>query len=59
MNNYTINHLFEFWKYIGLQGDFFTNECDYKYSYPCNMSWPSKVFSIDSKGLDFEQLSYL
>tara|TARA_R110000772_G_scaffold109635_2_gene212919 strand:- start:1905 stop:2633 length:729 start_codon:yes stop_codon:yes gene_type:complete len=56
MNNYIIDHLFEFWEYIGLQGDFFTNESGFKYSYPSNMSWPSKVFGIDSERLDFEQL---
>ena len=56
MNNYIIDHLFEFWEYIGLQGDFFTNESGFKYSHPSNMSWPSKVFGIDSERLDFEQL---
>ena len=56
MNNYSIDHLFEFWEYIGLQGDFFTNESGFKYSHPSNMSWPSKVFGIDSERLDFEQL---
>lgn len=56
MNNYIIDHLFEFWEYIGLQGGFFTKESGFKYSYPSNMSWPSKVFDIDSERLDFEQL---
>lgn len=56
MNNYIIHHLFEFWEYIGLQGDFFTNESGFKYSHPSNMSWPSKVFGIDSERLDFERL---
>jgi len=56
MKNYFIDHLFEFWEYIGLQGDFFTKENGFKYSYPSDMSWPSKVFAIDSKSLDFEQL---
>lgn len=56
MNNYIIDHLFEFWEYIGIQGDFFTKESGFKYSYASNMSWPSKVFGIDSKRLDFEQL---
>ncbi len=56
MNNYIIDHLFNFWEYIGIQGDFFTNERGYKYSYQSNMSWPSKVFGIDRKRIDFEQL---
>ena len=56
MNHYIIDHLFEFWEYIGLQGNFFTKESGFNYSYPSNMSWPSKVFGIDSKRLDFELL---
>lgn len=56
MNNYIINNLFEFWEYIGLQGGGGKNEDTYKYIYSSNMSWPSKVFGIDSKRLDFEQL---
>ena len=56
MNNYIIDHLFEFWEYIGLQGDFLSKENGFKYTSPSNMSWPSKVFGIDSKRIDFEQL---
>ncbi|MFT4850533.1 MAG: hypothetical protein ACI83B_003091 [Sediminicola sp.] len=56
MTNYSIDHLFNFWEYIGVQGDFFTNERGYKFSYQSNMSWPSKIFGIDSKRVDFEQL---
>lgn len=56
MHNYPIDHLFEFWKYISSKGDFFTNETAYNYSYQSNMSWPSKIFGIDSKRIDFEKL---
>ncbi len=56
MDNYIIDHLFEFWEYIGLRGDFLSKENGFKYTSPSNMSWPSKVFGIDSKRLDFEQL---
>lgn len=56
MDNFIINHLFEFWEYIGLQGNFFIKENAFKYTFPSNKSWPSKVFGIDSKRIDFEQL---
>ena len=56
MTNYSIDHLFDFWEYIGVQGDFFTTERGYKFSCQSNMSWPSKIFGIDSNRIDFEQL---
>ncbi len=56
MTNYSIDHLFKFWEYIGVLGDFFTNKGGYKCSYQSNMSWPSKIFEIDSNRIDFEQL---
>ncbi len=57
MNNYTINHLFEFWECIGIKGGFFTQEGGYQYTHPRNSSWPSKVFGINSERIDFEQLN--
>lgn len=57
MNNYIINHLFDFWEYLGSQGGFFTNKNSYKYTSPSNMSWPSKVFGIDIKRLKIQQLA--
>jgi ribosomal protein S18 acetylase RimI-like enzyme len=57
MNNYIINHLFNFWEYLGTQGGFFTNENGYKYSSPSTNSWPSKVFGIDIKVLKIQQLA--
>lgn len=57
MNNYIINHLFNFWEYLGTQGGFFTNENGYKYSSPSTISWPSKVFGIDIKVLKIQQLA--
>ncbi|MCJ8290553.1 MAG: GNAT family N-acetyltransferase [Crocinitomicaceae bacterium] len=57
MNNYSINHLFDFWEYLGTQGGFFTNENGYKYSSPSNMSWPTKVFGIDIKILNIQELA--
>lgn len=56
MNNYIITHLFEFWECIASKGGFFTKERTYKYSYQTNMSWPSKIFGIDSEKIDLEQL---
>ncbi len=57
MNNYIINHLFDFWEYLGTQGGFFTNENGYKYSSPSNNTWPSRVFGIDIKVLKIQQLA--
>ncbi|NQX82476.1 MAG: GNAT family N-acetyltransferase [Flavobacteriaceae bacterium] len=57
MTNYIINNLFEFWEYISSQSNFFEDKGDYKYSYPSDKSWPSKVFGIDSRTLDFDDLS--
>jgi ribosomal protein S18 acetylase RimI-like enzyme len=56
MDNYILDHLFEFWEYIGLRGDFLSKENGFKYTSPSNMSWPCKVFGIDSKRIDLEQL---
>lgn len=57
MSNYSTEHLFEFWEYIGFKGDFLTSEKAFKYTNPNNMSWPSKIFGIDSNKLNFEQLN--
>lgn len=57
MDNYIINHLFDFWEYLGIQGGFLTNENGYKYSSPSDISWPSKVFGIDIKVLKIQQLA--
>ncbi len=56
MDNYIIDHLFEFWEYIGLQGGFFTSGRGFNYCNPGNMSWPSKVFGIEVERVDFKQL---
>ena len=56
MDNYSIDHLFKFWKYISSKGDFFSSEAAYNYSYQSNMAWPSKIFGIDEKRIDFEEL---
>lgn len=56
MTNYIIDHLFNFWEYIGVQGDFFTKERGYKFCYQSKMSWPSKIFGIDPEQIDFVQL---
>ncbi|MEX0312913.1 MAG: GNAT family N-acetyltransferase [Allomuricauda sp.] len=56
MNHHIINNLFEFWEYLGVKGIFFTHGKDYKFCMPENMSWPSKVFGVDSDKKDFEDL---
>jgi len=56
MNNYIINHLFEFWEHIGLCTNFLNRENGYTYTVPHNKSWPSKVFAIDSEKVNFEKL---
>ncbi|WP_420321425.1 GNAT family N-acetyltransferase [Flagellimonas sp.] len=56
MNNYIIDHLFEFWEYIGSQGGFFTSDKGFNYCNPGDMSWPSKVFGIECEKVDFKHL---
>ncbi|WP_025666351.1 GNAT family N-acetyltransferase [Aquimarina megaterium] len=56
MNKIIINHLFEFWEYIGTQGGFFNREEGYVYTKPEKNSWPNKVFGIDPEIVNLKQL---
>lgn len=55
-SNDIIAHLFEFWEYMGSQGDFLYEETNYKYTKPYNFSWPCRIFGIDSVALDFDEI---
>ncbi|WP_108808550.1 GNAT family N-acetyltransferase [Aquimarina spinulae] len=56
MNKIIINHLFEFWGYIGTQGGFFNKGEGYVYTKPEKNSWPNKIFEIDPEIVNLEQL---
>ncbi|WP_024770346.1 GNAT family N-acetyltransferase [Aquimarina macrocephali] len=56
MNETIINHLFEFWGYIGIQGNFLNRGDGYTYTKPEKKSWPSKIFGIDPEIINMDQL---
>ncbi|PKV50275.1 acetyltransferase (GNAT) family protein [Aquimarina sp. MAR_2010_214] len=56
MKETIINHLFEFWEYIGAQGNFLNRGDGYTYTNPEKNSWPNKIFGIDPKIVNLEQL---
>lgn len=56
MNNAIIDHLFEFWEHIGLNGGFLKKGRGFKYTAPNDSSWPYKVYGIDAVTLNFGKL---
>lgn len=56
MNKIIINHLFEFWEYIAIQGDFINRGDGYTCTSPKKYSWPNKIFGIDPAIVNLEQL---
>ncbi|WP_106792184.1 GNAT family N-acetyltransferase [Aquimarina sp. Aq78] len=56
MKETIINHLFEFWEYIGTQGGFFNRGEGYVYTKPEKNSWPNKIFEIDPETVNLKQL---
>ena len=56
MKNDIINHLFEFWEYIGVQGNFFHRGIGFDYTAPSFGSWPSKVFRVNPATVALDEL---
>ena len=57
MQENIINHLFEFWEYIGWQGNFLNVEKGYTYTNPKMNSWPNRIFALDTTLLNFEEFN--
>ncbi len=56
MKNTIIKNLFEFWRHIGISGQFLYNNEQYNYVKPNNYSWPSKVFGLNESKINLKKI---
>jgi len=56
MNNIIIDNLFEFWSYIGKQNNIYTETSDYKAVSVINSDWPKRIYAIEDKIENYEEI---